>query len=348
MKKILKSILVVSLVAGFASCEDEQDLRFVSPEGEFRILSPVSGEGVTLDPATPTNPGLSLTWEEMSFGTPTEIVYRVEVDKDGDGFDTPIVVTQTSTNYAVISSQDLNGAAVSAGLTPFAPGALEVRVSAQVGTMEPSYSNTITYAVTTYSTDLPKLAVPGNHQGWTPSTAPRIAASAFGETDYEGYMWLDGGFKFVAPDAAGNYNWGNTDWGDNGSNSGILAVEGESDIVAAAGYYRVKADTDALTYEITPANWGIIGSATPTSWDSDTDMTYDAVTMTWTITMDLTGGNEIKFRANDDWALNFGDDGGDMMLEEGAANIAVPTSGNYTIVLDLSNPRSYTYSLTLN
>ena len=103
-------------------------------------------------------------------------------------------------------------------------------------------------------------------------------SSGFGETDYEGYVWLDGGFKFVGPNAAGAFAWGNTDWGDDGSFSGVLAESGESDITAAAGYYRVNANTTTLLYTIVPTNWGIVGAATPGGWDNSTALTYNPST----------------------------------------------------------------------
>ncbi len=56
----------------------------------------------------------------------------------------------------------------------------------------------------------------------------------------------------------------------------------------------------------------------------------------------------MKFRANDDWPWNYGDTGADGSLENDGDNIVVDTDGNYTIVLDLSTPRAYTYSVTLN
>ena len=192
----------------------------------------------------------------------------------------------------------------------------------------------------------PKIAVPGNHQGWDPGSAPLLAASSATTTDYEGYVWLDGEHKFVAPDNNGVFAWGNVDWGDDGSFSGLLLVDGEVNCSASAGYYFVQVDTNTLTYSENQHNWGVIGSATG-SWDNDQDMTYDSVAKTWSITMDLTA-EEIKFRSNDAWDWNYGDSGADGSLEIGGDNIAVPTAGNYTITLDLSVPRAYTYSLTLN
>ncbi len=361
MRNIIKSLVAVTLIAGFASCTDEQDLKYVNNAAEFKILSPVSGEGIVLSPDTPTNPGLSMTWEDMNYGEATQVTYTVQVDKSGDNFDTPIDLVSTVNTYVSVTSDVLNGASVGAGLTPFSEGGLEIRVRATVGTTgsEEKFSDVITYLVTPYSTDLPKLAVPGNHQGWNPPTAPRIASSAFGATDYEGYVWLDGGFKFVAPDAAGNFNWGNPDWGDDGSFSGVLALTGESDCSAAAGYYRVKANTattgtDALKYTVEPIVWAITGSATSLGWPSgpegtdgqDVDLTYNSVNKTWEAIVTLSAG-EFKFRANNAWAINFGSDqNGDDSLDYGGPNFSVTAAGSYHVVLDLSNPRKYTYTLT--
>jgi len=349
MKNILiKSALALVIMAGFSSCTDEQDLMISKPQGAFAILSPQSGESVTLSPDTPLNPGLALTWAAMNYGSPTEVTYAVEVDKSGDDFDTPTVITTTTNTFATISSDALNGASVSAGLVPFSQGGLDVRIVATIGTTgsQTTYSNVITYLVTPYSTELPKIAVPGNHQGWNPPTAPRLASSAFGATDYEGYVYLNGGFKFVAPDPAGNFNWGNPDWGDDGSFSGVLALTGESDCTSAAGYYRVKANTTTLTYSTEVTNWGIIGAATPNGWNSSTPLTYNSSTKKWEGTVVLTAG-EFKFRANEAWSINLGGDpDADGSMNYDGPNLSTATGGIFAVVLDLSNPRKYTYTIT--
>ena len=289
-----------------------------------------------------------LTWSAADYGTPTEIQYVVEFAAAGTDFAEPVVAASTTNTNVTWNVLEFNGAVVAAGLTPFTEGGLDIRVKATTGTTETQerISNTLTIFVTAFSTDLPTIAVPGNHQGWNPPTAPKLASSGFGETDYEGYIWLDGGYKFLAPDASGAFNWGNTDWGDDGSFSGVLVEQGESDCQSPAGYYRVKADTAALTYSTELTNWGIIGAATPGGWDASTALTYNATTKMWEGIVALTAG-EFKFRANDNWNINFGDDGGDGILDYGGGNLSVPSSGNYLIELDLSNPRNYTWSATL-
>ena len=349
MKNIFRNILAVALISGFASCTDEQDLKFLDNAAEFRILSPVSGDAVVLSTETPTNPGLSMTWEDMDYGTPTQVTYTVQVDKSGDNFDNPVDLVSTNNTYVTVTSDALNGASLAAGLTPFSQGGLEIRVKSTVGSpaSEEKFSTVITYLVTPYSSELPKLAVPGNHQGWNPPTAPRIASSAFGQTDYEGYVWLDGGFKFVGPDPAGNFNWGNTDWGDDGSFSGVLAESGESDITATAGYYRVRANTTTLLYTVEPTTWGIVGAATPGGWDNSTGLTYNSSTQKWEGVVTLTAG-EFKFRANNAWSINLGGDpDGDDSMNYDGPNLSVDAGGTYNVVLDLSNPRKYSYSVTL-
>ena len=351
MKNIFKSLLAVSALSlALISCEDEQDLSFLTPEAEFEILSPNSGDAVELNPETTTNPGLSLTWSEADFGTPTEITYTIEIDKTGDEFDSPYVVTSTTNTFVTINSEELNGAALAVGLTPFSQEGIDIRIKATIGTgTNESYSNTIVYLVTSYSTDLPKLAVPGNHQGWSDAntfeSAPRIAASGFGLTDYEGYMWLDGEFKFLGPNGSGNFAWGNTDWGDNGDFSGILAEANESNCTAVAGFYRVRANTEALTYTTTAVSWGIIGAATPNGWDSDTDFTYNPATKKLEIASIALVPGAFKFRGNNAWSNGFdlGTVNADGFLVEGGDLTFSGAAGNYKVILDLSNPREYTY-----
>lgn len=367
MKKIIKSLLAVALISGVAvSCEDDQDIMFAQPEGEFRILTPSTGSGVVLDPETPANPGLSMSWEAMSYGTPTEVTYTVEVDRSGDNFDTPIALTSSNFTYATITSDALNGAALAAGLTPFEQGGLEVRVKASVGTTgsEPSYSDVIAYLVTPYSTDLPKLWVPGGYQAtsgygsnWTHATAPQLASPGFGQTNFEGYVYIandqvspsdpeNNGFKFTTQG-----DWNGTNYGDDGSFAGVISATGDN-VLTTAGYYRVAVDTGLLTYSLTSTTWGIIGAATPGGWDNSTALTYNAETKVWEGDVNLTAG-EYKFRANNAWNINLGGFdaskpyGGEEMSYDGT-NLSVAAAGNYHVVLDLSNPRGYTYSVTLN
>jgi len=142
---------------------------------------------------------------------------------------------------------------------------------------------------------------------------------------------------------------------DDGTFTGKLLEQDETDCTSDAGYYFVKANTNELIYSTEVMNWALTGSATPLGWPAgpdgtagqDYEMTYNLDTQTLKVTLELTA-DEVKFRANDAWSLNYGDTGADGSLEEGGDNIKVPSAGNYTVTLDLSNPRDYTYSLVKN
>ena len=98
-------------------------------------------------------------------------------------------------------------------------------------------------------------------------------------------------------------------------------------------------------------NWGIIGDATPTGWGTDTNMDYDLATHLYSITIQMNAGG-YKFRLDDGWGVNFGDDGNDLSLDSGGANIPITVSGNYKIIanfssVDLPGMEKKHYSVTL-
>jgi len=187
--------------------------------------------------------------------------------------------------------------------------------------------------------DYPVLYVPGSYQGWDPENTSTVIASVNSDANYEGYLNFPEAntmFKFTtAPNW--DYNWGDDE------PDGILDVGGADIVAADAGYYKINVDTNSLAYTVVKTDWGVIGSATAGGWDSDQDMVYDAETGLWTATLDLTAG-AMKFRANDDWDINLGDDGPDGILEYGAADIEITENGTYDISLKLGAP-DYTYTI---
>ncbi len=80
---------------------------------------------------------------------------------------------------------------------------------------------------------------------------------------------------------------------------------------------------------------GVIGSATPGGWNTDTDMTKDAEDpCVWTISGITLIDGEAKFRANNEWTVNWGagDFPGGTGTQDGA-NIPVP-AGEYNVTLN--------------
>lgn len=155
------------------------------------------------------------------------------------------------------------------------------------------------------------------------------------------YITVDGdGFKFLPTQDGWDGDLGK------GDAEGTLTPGGGNVEVESDGFYRVRIDTEALTYELLETSWGVIGDATPGGWDNDTDMTFAGGkgTYVWTVTLNLQPG-ELKFRANDDWGINLGGDQSNLTYD--GDNIAIGDAGSYTIELNLA-PGAFTTTITRN
>jgi hypothetical protein len=187
--------------------------------------------------------------------------------------------------------------------------------------------------------DYPLMHVPGSYQGWDVESDSTVLASVNSDANYEGYLYFaeaNTEFKF-APMPSWDINWG-----DDGAD-GTLERDGANIVAADPGYYKINVDTNALTYTFEKTDWGIIGDATEGGWDSDQNMEFDPVTGLWTARLDLVAGG-LKFRANDDWVINYGDTGANGTLEQDGDNITIEEAGTYNITLKLGAP-DYTYSI---
>jgi len=162
-------------------------------------------------------------------------------------------------------------------------------------------------------------------QGWNDETALTYSPT---QRVWQGAMHLTAATIKFRANHDWNYNYGSdkTD-GTLGAGAANIPVSLESD-------YTITLDLshpNAYTYSAN--RWGVIGDATPGGWNTDTNMTWDAVKGVLKVTLNLTAGS-IKFRANDDWAINLG--GANLnALTQGGDNIAVAAAGNYTLTLDV-------------
>lgn len=202
-------------------------------------------------------------------------------------------------------------------------------------------SGSVVVAPNPGNTTYPVLYVPGGYQGWDPTKTNTVLASANVDGRYEGYLYFpDANTEFKITDGP---SW-DVNYGDTGAD-GVLDAGGDNIKAGEAGMYKIDVDLNTLTYTLLRTDWGLIGSATPGGWDSDQNLTYDAAAGTWSIQLDLVPG-DIKFRANDDWGLNYGDNGPDALLEKDGSNITIANAGNYKITLFLDKP-DHTYSIEL-
>lgn len=347
-------------------------------EADPELNAPVEGSSIVLDNSTLEDTAATIAFEDFDTeGATVSVNYTLQATLGGTEFTAPQEITANSnddnfTTSFALTHQSLNTIANLSGIEAGETGDLDFRllatITTETGVLERT-SNLQTVSVTTYvPLNGPRLAVPGPHQDggdpsfgqWNPDEnenvafVPYLEASATGEIDYEGFVYLTTEYKFVTPDADGNFAWGNVDYGDASGSLAYtqqLTADGEGNCATpdGEGYYLVNANTTDLTYSAQKTDWGIIGFATTgddSGWSQDMDLTFDRASRTWSITLDLSVG-EFKFRANDDWGTNFGLASDGTLEFNSSTNMSVSEAGTYEVILDLSNPRNYQFSLNL-
>lgn len=379
---LTKTILPVALLFIAFSCENEDD----GPE--FTVIPPSEEVAFTnsflddylLSAQTSANIAERLLWNTPSFGAQTSVSFTVEGSSTNlfaatdPGYFSSSALTEN--NYAVsvanllaiADALDLDGDPTSG---KDSSGMAYLRVTASVGDATDSNGSSvvseaqeikITMVETEGEEPAPMLAVPGAYQGWDIANTPLLAASAVGQTDFVGFIHMAAGeFKFVEDwDGDGEYSWpssGNEfdyDWGqEDGAAIGTLTNDSEKNCsVDADGLYYIQVDTAAGTYSTTLMSLGLIGSATPTGWDSDTDFVYDATNNVLTLDINLINGEKYKVRANNGWDIGFPgqfgpDSDGDGFLDTKDGDFTHEgATGNYRITLDVFTARKYTLTVT--
>lgn len=346
MKASINILFMVGACALLLGSCKKDETRIIAKSGTAPALS-ASPSTLVLNSADADKEAIVFTWTASDYGYNAAVKYTLQFDKSGNNFANAREVSIGSDRQKKYNVADFNALAIQLGLTPGSAGKVDVRVKSEISTLiPPVYSNAATITVTPYQVivQYPSLYVPGSYQGWTPAKAEKIA-SPNSDKIYEGYVYFPDvttEFKFTdSPD------WSHGIFGDAaGGTSGNISSPGDNFKVSGAGYYLLKADLNANKWSATKTTWGIIGDATAGGWGSDQDMIYDAANKVWIITADLTTG-AFKFRANHDWGINLGDyKPANTFLKYGGENIPVSVAGKYKIVLNLSNPGNYTYTVT--
>lgn len=337
-------------------------------------LQPASGEVVfqnafsaeyLLSSQTGANIAERFVWNEVDFGVPTEISYRLEgsisENFDADGlyqFDSGIL----NTNNASVNVSQLLTMAEGLGLDN------DPATTDDAG--NPNNSGTVYFKVS---------AFPGSGQGIDASskvsevvelTLVIIERSAGGDAGFEVSSWgvvggayndwgafpdspfyttassgvlvayvnlLDGEIKFRE-----NNEW-NGDLGDNDLDGTL--EPGGANIPVTAGDYKITLDLNSNTYTMEEFSWGVVGSGY-NDWGNlgpDAKFHYDYTTDTFRVGVKLING-DIKFRKNNAWDTDYGDSGADGTLDPGGDNIVV-SEGHYMISMDF-NTGTYTMEAT--
>ena len=355
--KITKYFLSMAAAVGMiAGCQKPEMIQIAAPEDvKAPVLEAVAGP----IEITPTNMGLekvTFSWSAADYGVPTEINYSLEAARAAAPETVVTITSGLTTTTAEVTYDVLNQILFNdLKLTDGVAEDVTFKVGAKLGEYEKIYSNVITVSckVTAAEKVYPKLTVAGSYayNNWTPGKGQFVYD--FAGTDVQYSAVIDFGedvsalnFKFVGE------AWGNNEYSvPSGEAQAPEAAElplvaGGGDNIAAYTthrYYSLTLDKSApkVIKNFSFNSIGVIGDATPTGWDADTDMQFNPEKQRFYADLSLVDGT-IKFRANDAWDLNWG--GADGVLVVNGDNIAV-TAGNYRIYVNLNDPANPTYEL---
>ncbi|MEI7508387.1 MAG: SusF/SusE family outer membrane protein [Flavobacterium sp.] len=329
MKKSIKILVAFIGLISLSCTNDVQDTGAVPVDSSFKLLAPTSGFNLILDGAKLNQLATTFVWSDPANPTGTTVTYTVEAALKGTNFAAPITLGTTTDHFLDITVGNIDTTAKALGLAPLVEGQMDVHVKTSTGT-----TNFYTINVTPYQ---PKWSIIGDATagGWSADTNLVFNPST---SIYSITVPLSvGSFKFRL-----DGSW-TTNYGDDGNNLSLDAG-GANIPITTSGTYTIVANFATHTYTITPVTnvWCIIGDATAGAWSSDTLMDYNSLTNKYSIVAKLTSG-AFKFRIHNDWSNNFGDDGNNLSLDAGGANIPIATAGTYYIVADFNG---HTYTIT--
>jgi starch-binding outer membrane protein SusE/F len=343
----LKNLLLYIFVIALFACEKDEEMVKIRSDATPAVITSTPAELTTSISEETLNDEITINWHETDYGVSTEVNYVLELDVTCNNFQNPISLGSTTNASFKITHDLLNSKLINdLKLAHHHPAEVQLRVVSKVKGNFGQTSEPVSFSLTPWrqwSKGLWLLSA-----SWSDASAPAIYAT--GNSSYEGYAYLgnDDAFRFANTRSCDKEVFG-------GSSGQLAKGEASTELsVVDNGYYRIKADPENLTYELTRiSSFGLIGTATQGGWSTSTAMTYNAAGKVWEVTADLTSG-ALKFRANNEWTINYGpEDGselsGTLLLDDPGA-ISIEESGNYTITIDFSKTKSpdYTYTIKKN
>ena len=339
MKHIFnKLIFILTIGILFTAC-DHRDLTVIGDDNANSTLT-LSETALILGQYDDGQEVLTASWTTPDYGFDAVPEYELLIDFAGGDF-------TNAKNYGlgagltkIFTKEILNSALLGLGAEPNSAMDFDFKVKSKLSDYESSLSDAKTITITTYPSILDLSTTWGVVGSATPGSwdGPDLPFFQTGEANiYAAYVTLTSAqIKFRE-----NNDW-TLNYGDDGADGTL--EEGGANIDVTAGSYKIVMNLNDLTYTMESFSWGLVGDATPNGWDGpDTELNYDEYSDTFRGLVTLTDGN-MKFRMNNDWAVNFGDDGADGTLETGGADIAV-NAGTYLVTLNLTDPDNPFYSL---
>ncbi len=330
-------------------------------------LTASSTNALVLDVKNATSPAVGFTWNSSPYGA-TTVNYMLQIDQAGNNFAAPQKIKIDQGLSSSITVNDLNNAAIAAGVLGGSTKNLEFRIVSYTDanyTQQMVISNVVTINVTTFTPVPPALYIVGDATpgGWSnPVPVPSQQFTRIDAVSYGIVINLTAGKSYLLLPVNGDWSH---KYGGASATGGTLLTDGavpgsNTPAPATSGTYKIVVNFQTGTYTVTPvtvnipANLYIVGDATDGGWSNPVPVPaqqftrIDATTF-GIITKLTTGGSYLFLPVNGDWSHKFGGasaTGGTLLADgdvPGSNTPAPATTGMYQILVNfLTN----TYTVT--
>lgn len=347
MKKLFYTIIAFAGILA-ASCSTDEDKLVFDPSSS---VAPTLG---TLAGTTLSSDGADLTFEftQPKYNVDAGVLYALYASDSQDfGKQEKLAATIGGTTVTVKQSA-LNSVILNLGGEPGAEFTVYLRLDSWLANnkntaVESSLARSgvlsatfVPYSQLILDKDIyDHVWVMGDYSGWSHDKAQLLYNYSKDGNIFTGVIdFADkaaNGIKFTGAaswdEATGN--WGTANPDDASEAASVTLLNGSNDNIMCYGkrFYKFTLDKKALvlTKEWGADKIGIVG--TINNWAApDVEMTFNKDYLRFWVDLEVTGDQEIKFRADEDWVYNWGAD-----AKSGGDNIKVGT-GKYRVYLDLN------------
>lgn len=332
----MKSKYIFPLVAGvlaMVSCSDDITTPVLQLQQAAK-LNAITPAEVTFTKDNSAEQFPEISWEKANYGNGAVVNYEVVVTNNTSK--KSVSIGETSDSKLNLTNAEMNAFLAKAGAYPGQTYDFTVSLVSKAFTAyNDSAQNTVTFKATPYDPNTVDINwkyayVAVGYPEWD-YTKAYLIGDPDGDGIYKGWVQLEGATSFAILD---------------GKDVTKVLASNLPITDAKKGFVEISVDEDGNVAFSDIAKWGIIGDATSGGWTSDTELEYDSNTRLWTA-VTILNDKEFKFRANKEWAINYGIDGITQDgLIFGGDNIKVQTAHAYIVTLNLTNAGKYTYSLT--
>jgi hypothetical protein len=349
MKKYINKIVLLFAVLILGTACEEDAILTVLEVVNFDATAEIFPSSVIVTEENENESLATASWAAVTYPIEAPVSYKVQFDIPADtvGDNAWANAISKAAGVDALSKSflgvDLNEIALNLGLQPDVEGVLVIRVESYMD--RAAYSKPTVLKITPYEKIIffGEIFVPGSYQDWNVDTA--AALTTIDNGIYQGYITFPSdkglGFK-ITPER----NW-ETFYGANGD--GKIEEKNETDIsVPEPGTYLITANFNNNTWSYQLSSFGLIGTATPGGWDSDTNMIYDHQNKLWISNLNLQAG-AVKFRLNDSWDINYGPqnstDGIAYLDDPGAHDVSEAATFEVTFSIN-EDPATANYTVT--